>query len=243
MRGVRHEDGPALLGLWPTHKVLCGRDPDYFFLPPLSEAELADFRLAKDHPYSEGKTFLEMHQQEPFGRVPDWEAVEALVTATTGVGTRGSLADMVIYSAREHLNMHYRSRGDSPPLSITSSPWQLFVYQCTPALSHAVRDSPGSFPLRSDPSICLNAYFRALLCFSTLAVADATSHRRTGRRVASFDILDRSYLQVILSIDKCAVDEAMKAVLRRDMSSVLEGLRKRAASRDEQEEGKARSSE
>lgn len=46
--------------LWPAHRVLCGRDPTFFYLPALSPAEVDVLERIKDEPFSlSGKTFVE----------------------------------------------------------------------------------------------------------------------------------------------------------------------------------------
>ncbi|BGP21066.1 hypothetical protein JCM10213_007584 [Rhodosporidiobolus nylandii] len=213
--------------LWRTHKVLCGRDPDYFFLPPLNEAELADFRLAKEHPYSEGKNFLETHQEELAALFPDWEAVEALVTRTDGLGMRHSLADALVLSAREHLNSYYQSFGEPLTPSAINSPWQMLAGECRFYLARFM-DRELSSGL--DLFTALNPYFRAFLYSNTLAVAHSTSRSRTGQPVASAELLTFAGRRVILSVEKCAIDEAMKEVLRGELKRRMEDLRRRAVS-------------
>ncbi|GAA5901910.1 hypothetical protein JCM8208_006636 [Rhodotorula glutinis] len=65
--------------LWPTHKILCGRDPDLFYLPPLTDNELAMVCANKDRsPQGPGTpTFHDeitlLRRQAGYRGVSPWE--------------------------------------------------------------------------------------------------------------------------------------------------------------------------
>ncbi|KPV77324.1 uncharacterized protein RHOBADRAFT_41318 [Rhodotorula graminis WP1] len=106
--------------LWPTHKVLCGRDLDTFFMPPMSPKEITQLERVKDEPVCpDGSNFLTQMDiswpafadrlrsdahAEPLG---EFLRLDALLTAHRRLGK----ADKV----------------DPPRVAVSPSPWRIFA--------------------------------------------------------------------------------------------------------------------
>ncbi|GAA5923004.1 hypothetical protein JCM3775_006221 [Rhodotorula graminis] len=84
-------DRPSSTQLWPTHKVLCKRDPDVFYIPPLTARELDLVCAHKDRRLDgPGRpTFYEdITQADPQGHPGDVKPWENFVTSITSTEAR-----------------------------------------------------------------------------------------------------------------------------------------------------------
>ncbi|GAA5889970.1 hypothetical protein JCM8208_001184 [Rhodotorula glutinis] len=195
--------------LWPTHKFLCGRDPDMFYFPPLSTADVARLESYKNEFFAEhDETFAEF--------VPNYLGLSwknFLITVRSVDSLAGDSTPTLLgcrnfnlVLARKHLYQVARAR--DPSLRIVDLPiWDPFsdvaegyVDRCVTL--QAQEPAPTWDP--ADPWRALNAVLRQDLVRHTLFLK---------QRACQPDISQEEVGQLsILSFERAAAEARRAAV-------------------------------
>ncbi|KPV77345.1 uncharacterized protein RHOBADRAFT_41338 [Rhodotorula graminis WP1] len=120
--------------LWPTHKVLCGRDPTLFYLPPLTPAELATMNNVKDR-LVEGSsisgTLAQYARRDPHAATV--EVFLILIALEPGSNRLINLNYHLHYLVHAYLSLEQarldaEKAGDAAAAAAARSPWLTFAH-------------------------------------------------------------------------------------------------------------------
>ncbi|BGP14488.1 hypothetical protein JCM10213_004610 [Rhodosporidiobolus nylandii] len=167
--------------IWSTHKVLCSRPFDAFYLPPLDKAEIADLeKLKKWWPRKTQQCFLDDEKGSElldelvkcWGVKEDWPGVlKYLTSASPPHPERPSDAHNRLYVnmwVRVRLWHYYRLEGDFP-CGKAYYAWLRTSKAVATALPLFWANQPKSSPLYYSVWKALNGFFRQSLVTNTLS--------------------------------------------------------------------------
>ncbi|GAA5843760.1 hypothetical protein JCM9279_000135 [Rhodotorula babjevae] len=173
--------------LWPTQKVLCGRDVDKFYMPPLTAEELEALDKAKATPALlpglHGQSLVTFIKSPCSGALADflWTTFWTRLTAPANddpYEENRRLENVALaYDTLAHAADHERAPGDP---TMCRSPWQLFAKSCMafhPEYCAAVAKLSGATPAQASfdkatqrgSFTVLNSLFRQQLVHATLS--------------------------------------------------------------------------
>ncbi|GAA5821076.1 hypothetical protein JCM3770_000080 [Rhodotorula araucariae] len=162
--------------LWPTHKVLCGRDLHVFYLPPLTPAELKVDEIKDKHPYRD--RLLSLHEWVTKVHGETWAAFRS--TLTTPASQNLLLEEMRMSNvlvAYAYLCQEGVAEITAGSTDRASTPWHQFAnmacfirdrYYAKLLESSKSREQEARDPVAGRGSFVVNAFWRQELVLGTL---------------------------------------------------------------------------
>ncbi|BGP47023.1 hypothetical protein JCM10450v2_002875 [Rhodotorula kratochvilovae] len=219
--------------LWPTHKVLCGRDPNVFYLPPLTPDELKKLDEIKDkRPYRDSPKSL-FHWVTELCDVPE----------RAGAFSSPMLEDMRLghlLSAYDCLCQDNLAALESGDQDFTVSTWQHFANSAWYLRDEYFRarfDGPGRSTREGVLDTAaghgcftvLNAFFRQQLVHATLGWQCMRPKPRLSPEEL-FALASKAQLRAIKILDETDVPDACKKHLKVPcLRGLFNGMAARAA--------------
>ncbi|GAA5927541.1 hypothetical protein JCM3775_006012 [Rhodotorula graminis] len=221
-----------LAALRPTHEPLCGRDPDVFYLAPLSPADLEQLERTKGDTFPVTGDSFE-HYIEKLFKVRPWPTFISLVTSTEPTSPSHATArnNLLAYSYL-HLGAPILAQPGLPALP----PWHLFgclaadwIQRCTrPRPDTGVPDCPSR-----DANRVLNGLLRQELVRATIESAargpdpaidefearlwEVVACGRTLKELERAELGDEARTRLVKEFKEGVLDPRANALLERTM--------------------------
>ncbi|BGP47022.1 hypothetical protein JCM10450v2_002874 [Rhodotorula kratochvilovae] len=155
--------------LWPTHKVLCKRDPDVFYLPPLDEALVTQFLALRDKPFQGANITFEQMWGRQLGVQKEWTFILDQLRYDHDVADDPSRNLLSLFAL---VHLHQYGRGEKLFAPLNQEPYFQAVARLHKAVTGFLNESLapmfGRYTRLNDPFRLLNAFLRALLVEGTM---------------------------------------------------------------------------